>query len=61
MEPCKTTPPPGQDINEYLVRLNAILQQLSTSNNKTTAIDRIDLMIENIKEIVLKVDPNATF
>jgi hypothetical protein len=61
MESCKTRPPPGQDINEYLARLNDILQQLSSSNNKSRSIERIDLMIENVKEVVLKINPNATF
>ena len=58
MPPCKTTPPPGQDVNQYLVQLNDILQQLSQQNNKTASIERIDLMLSSLRSIVLKQDPS---
>jgi|Laugrefabdmm15dn_1035133.scaffolds.fasta_scaffold390156_1 hypothetical protein len=51
---CKTTPPPGQNINEYLLRLRDILGQLAAINDKEKAIERLELMINSIKEIVLK-------
>lgn len=60
MQTCKTKPPSGQDVNQYLVQLNDILEQLSRQNNKTTTIERIDLMLSSLREIVLKIDPTRT-
>jgi hypothetical protein len=57
---CKTQPPPGLDINEYLARLNTILNQLNTSSEKENAINRLDLMIGSIRSIIQKhKDPGS--
>lgn len=60
MQTCKTKPAPGQDVNQYLVQLNDILEQLSRQNNKAATIERIDLMLSSLREIVLKIDPSRT-
>ena len=60
MQTCKTKPAPGQDVNQYLVQLNDILEQLSRQNNKAATIERIDLMLSSLREIVLKIDPTRT-
>ena len=57
---CNTPPPSGLDINEYLARLNTILNQLNTSSEKETAINRMELMIGSIKSIIQKhKDPGS--
>ncbi len=57
MQSCKVVPPPGQDINEYIVRLIDILNSLSRTSNKKSSIERLDLMISSIKEIIQKIPP----
>lgn len=61
MPTCKTNPPPGQDIKEYLDRLKDIVQQLNATNNKDQAVERLDLLITAIKAAVLTTNPSATF
>jgi hypothetical protein len=61
MPTCKTSPPPGQDITEYLNRLKEIVQQLSATNDKKLAIERLNLMIATIKTEVIRTNPSATF
>lgn len=61
MPKCKTNPPPGQDIKEYLDTLKDIVEQLNASNNKKQTIERLDLMITAIKTAVRTTNPTATF
>lgn len=61
MPTCKTKPPPGQDIKEYLDTLKDIVGQLNSTNDKKQAIERLDLMISRIKSAVLATNPTATF
>jgi hypothetical protein len=61
MPTCKTSPPPGQDIKAYLDTLKDIVQQLNYSNNKKIAIERLDLMINIVKEAVKKTNPDVIF
>jgi hypothetical protein len=49
---CTTRSPPGLDINEYLVRLNNILNQLTSSTERDIAVDRLNLMIETIRAAI---------
>lgn len=60
MPACKTTPPPGQDINVYLIRLREIVAQLNDTNDKKRAIERLDLIIEDVKEAVRRTNPGVT-
>lgn len=61
MPTCKTSPPPGQDIKEYLDRLKHIVQQLNATNDKKRAIERLDLMIGAIKAAVVQTNPSTIF
>ena len=61
MPTCKTSPPPGQDIAEYLDRLKDIAQQLNATNDKKLAIERLDMMIDAIKAAVKKTNPDISF
>lgn len=61
MPTCKTTPPPGQDINEHLDTLKDIVSQLSNTNDKKVAIARLNELITRVKIAVLKTNPTATF
>lgn len=61
MPTCKTSPPPGQDIKVYMDTLKDIVQQLNNSNNKKIAIERLDLMINIVKEAVKKTNPDVIF
>jgi hypothetical protein len=58
MDLCKITPPPpGQDINEYVARLVDTLTLLERSSDKRPAIERLDLMIASIREIIKQNKP----
>jgi hypothetical protein len=61
MPTCKTNPPSGQDIKEYLDRLKDIVRQLNATNDKTIAIERLDLMITAIKTAIRTTNPDITF
>lgn len=61
MPTCKTNPPPDQDIQLYLARLKDIVRQLNATNEKTIAIQRLDLMIGAIKSAIRTTNPNITF
>ncbi len=61
MPTCKTSPPPGQDITEYLDTLRDIVQQLNFSNNKTIAIERLNVMIATVKAAIKTTNPDVTF
>ena len=52
MQACTATPPPGQDINEYMLRLKDILKNLVSSLDKQPALERLDLMINSINEVI---------
>ena len=49
---CVYTPPEGQDITVYLVRLQSILDQLNIQKDKTRAQDRLNLLIEDITRVL---------
>lgn len=53
-ETCKTTPPPGQDINVYLALLRNIMTQLNNTKDKESAIKSIDAMITTIRAAIAK-------
>jgi len=56
---CKTQPPPGMDVNEYLGRLQNILNQLTSPSEKESALKRLELMIESVRDIIQKQKDNA--
>ena len=61
MDSCKITPPPpGQDIHEYVARLIDTLTLLERSSDKRTAIERLDLMIASIREIIKNNTPTSS-
>lgn len=45
---CIYTPPEGQNIQPYLTQLLSIVNQLNETNNKTVALDRLQLLIDSI-------------
>jgi hypothetical protein len=49
---CTFTPPEGQDINIYLVRLMAIIDQLNTQKKKDITRERVQLLIDDINRIL---------
>ena len=55
--PCTYTPPEGQDITPYLVRLQSILDNLNKSQVKPIAIERIQLLITDITSVLNKGKP----
>jgi hypothetical protein len=59
MPACKTSPPPGQDINAYLLRLKDIVAQLNASNDKKRAIERLDLIIADVRDAVRRTNPGV--
>jgi hypothetical protein len=61
MSTCKTSPPPGQDINEYLIRLKDIVKQLNEKKDKEITIERLDLMITAIKSSIQTTNPEILF
>ena len=56
--PCTYTPPEGQDITPYLVRLQSTLDNLNASPNNRIAVDnaaeRIQLLISDITAVLEK-------
>jgi hypothetical protein len=56
---CTTQPPPGMDVNEYLGRLQNILNQLTSPSEKESALKRLELMIESVRDIIQKQKDNA--
>lgn len=49
---CTFTPPEGQDINIYLVRLQGIIDQLNTQKNKNISRERVQLLIDDINRVI---------
>ena len=49
---CVYTLPPNMDINTYLVTLRSILTQLSTTNNRDYALDRIAIMETALQTVI---------
>jgi predicted acetyltransferase len=45
---CTYTPPPGQDITPYMIRLQDIITQLNIVKDKRITLERIDLLIAEI-------------
>jgi hypothetical protein len=54
---CVYTLAPDMDINTYLVTLKSIFTQLSTTNNRDYALDRIAIMEEKLKNIIATNTP----
>lgn len=52
--PCIYTVPPEQNINTYLTTVSNILVQLKGSNDKDTAINRIDTLISHLTTVINK-------
>ena len=52
--PCTYTPPEGQDITPYLVRLQSILDNLNATQNKEIAVERIQLLVADITTVLYK-------
>jgi hypothetical protein len=56
--PCTYTPPEGQDITPYLVRLQSTLDNLNANPNNRLAVDnaaeRIQLLISDITAVLEK-------
>jgi hypothetical protein len=49
---CVYTPPEGQDITIYLVRLQSILDQLNIQHDKIRTQDRLKLLIDDITRVL---------
>jgi len=49
---CTYTPSPGQDINPYLERLMDIISKLNADKKKDVALQRIQLLIEDITTVL---------
>ena len=49
---CTYTPPPGQDITPYMLRLQNIITQLNTVKDKRITLERIDLLIADITAVI---------
>jgi hypothetical protein len=49
---CVYTLPPDMDINTYLVTLKSIVTQLSTTNNRDYALDRIAIMETALQTVI---------
>jgi hypothetical protein len=45
------------DINTYLVTLKSIFTQLSTTNNRDYALDRIAIMEDKLKNVIAANTP----
>lgn len=43
---CPESPVGNQQVVEYLTRLKGILTQLNTGKNKTTAVERLDVLLQ---------------
>lgn len=46
------TPPAGEDITPYLVRLVSIIEQLNSTKNKAIALERIQLLMDDITAVI---------
>jgi hypothetical protein len=55
--PCTYTPPPDLDINQYITRAKRIVADLSATNDKETAVERLTLLKQEIDLVVSMVPP----
>jgi len=53
--PCTYTPPPELDINQYITRAKRIVADLSATNDKDTAVNRLTLLKQEIDLVVSMV------
>ena len=49
---CVYTPPEGHDIQPYLTRLIGIITQLNETQNKSLALDRLQLLMDDIDNVI---------
>lgn len=52
MSTCSYTPPPGQDMNVYILRLTSLITQLNETKNKNTALQRLQLLIDDVQSVI---------
>ena len=51
-QPCVTTIPEDQDINTYLQLLQTVLSALATNNNKTAALESVQIIENRIDRVL---------
>jgi hypothetical protein len=53
--PCQTVPASNTALLEYIQRMNNIMNQLYIKKEKTVALDRIDILIAEVKEKIVSI------
>jgi len=49
---CIYTPPEEHKIQPYLMRLISIVNQLNDTHNKTVALERLQLLMDNLDSVI---------